>query len=82
MTIEECDKRNNLVMQDFRKWQTGESIILSYIDICIVCEMLGIDTPKCLHTDFCETSGINRIKAIGCYKTLFNFIKKLSKIRG
>jgi len=80
MTIEQCEKRNDAIMQDFKRWQNGEIIRLTYFDICIICEELSIDTPKCLHNNFCETNNINNITAIGCYKTLFRFINKLSKI--
>lgn len=78
MTIEQCENRNNVIMENALRWARGDECLpLEQLDVAIIAEYLNMNLPKCFD-NFVESENSNHIKAYGSYKSI---MKTLDKIR-
>lgn len=78
MNFEQCDKRNQAIIENAKKWSKGEECIrLKQLDILILGEELNIRIPKSFKHFHCSTNP-NDIKVTGAERTI---IKTLDKIK-
>lgn len=79
MTIEEVDKRNNLILENAKLWAKGESCLpLEPIDIVVLGGYLNIRIPNCFH-HFMYSDNPNYVSATGAFKTILKTLDKLKK---
>ena len=82
MTIEECEKRNQAVLEAAKQWARGEEE-LELRDFYILCEMLDLHDPRALM--YCVSSkSPNDARTTKhdkrTLKSLFLFFDRLKKI--
>ena len=82
MTIEECEKRNQAVLEAAKQWAKGEEE-LEPLDFYILCDMFDISAPRALM--YCEKSKSPNDARTTKYdnrtlKSLFSFFDRLKTI--
>lgn len=84
MTIEQCQKRNEKVMQAWEEWKNGENY-LDNLDCAIVCEMLDIKYPMACQKHLISTDSPNDARTTApnrkTLETIFNFLDTLKNAR-
>lgn len=82
MTIEECEKRNQAVLESAKQWAKGEEE-LEQLDFFIICEKLHIPKPRAIY--YCaksknpnEASTATQNKRV--LKELYSFFEELKTI--
>lgn len=80
MTIEQCEQRNNAIMQAWREWKTGKKTLDNF-DCAVLSEMFSIPYPKACQRYLDHTDGKDRAQFTTTSKqainTIFNFLNRL-----
>lgn len=79
MKLEECERRNKLIVQNGIEWANErECIPLEQLDVAIISEYCSLNVPKCFY-NFSYSENINHVVASKCHKSIFRFLDKLRK---
>jgi hypothetical protein len=77
MTFEQCEKRNNAVLNNAIYWANGEECSpLGQSDIAILGDILNINIPKAFY-NFEMSENKNSCSATGSHKTIFKTLDKI-----
>ena len=82
MTLEQCEKRNNAILQAWKEWKNGENS-LENLDCAILAEMFSIPYPMACQRYLNSTSGRGQASVMTSNRktlqTIFNFLEQLYK---
>lgn len=78
MTLEQCEKRNEAIMQEFERLKQGQDVSLDYTEILIVCAIKGVNVPQYL-SDLVEVHNRNSIRCTGNERRIFKFLDRICK---
>lgn len=82
MNIEQCEARNEKVMQAWEEWKHGENY-LDNLDCAFVCEILGIKYPLACQRYLQSTDNPNSARVTTnsrkTLETIYNFLDTLAK---
>lgn len=80
MTLEQCEQRNNSIMQAWREWKTGKNTLDNF-DCAVLSEMFSIPYPKACqrYLEYTDSKDHARTEAPNknILNTIFNFLNRL-----
>lgn len=78
MNFEQCERRNQAIIENALNWAKGEDCIpLEQLDVAILGEYLNVRIPKCFDKFICSESR-NKVTAYGAEPTIFKTLDKLA----
>ena len=78
MNIEQCENRNQAVIQNALNWAKGEKCNpLEQLDVAILGEYLSLRIPKCFDK-FVYSESKNQAKVYGPEKTVFKTLDRIA----
>lgn len=80
MNIEQCEQRNNAIMQAWREWKDGKNTLDNF-DCAVLAEMFSIPYPRTCqrYLEYTKSKDHARTEAPNksTLKTIFNFLNRL-----
>lgn len=84
MTIEQCEQRNNAILQAWREWKNGENILTSF-DCAVLAAIFGIRFPLACQRFLEATEGKYQARTTApnrrVLETIFRFLSSLYEQR-
>ena len=77
MNVEECEKRNKMILENAILWAKGEECdSLTQLDILLIGEYVKVSIPKCFH-HFIRSDNRDHARLTGAERTIFKTLLKL-----